>query len=126
MDHFAQFKQKQRESWKYFAPLEAVTTSAAARLVRFAGINQGMRVLDAGCGTGVVAITAARAGAQVKALTREAAKDVNNTMHQIFFGQGVTPGEIGTPMVPTQAAISKDLGNVYGREAMREDRGMER
>ena len=67
MDGLAQFKHAQREGWKNFAPLEAVTTPAAARLVQFAGVATGMRVLDAGCGTGVVAITAARLGAQVKA-----------------------------------------------------------
>jgi ubiquinone/menaquinone biosynthesis C-methylase UbiE len=65
-DAIFQFKQTQKEGWKYFAPLEAITTSTAARLVHFAGIQPGMRVLDAGCGTGVVAITAARLGATVK------------------------------------------------------------
>lgn len=65
-DPIVQFKLAQKEGWKRFAPLEAITTSAAGRLVRFAGIQPGMRVLDAGCGTGVVAITAARLGAVVK------------------------------------------------------------
>ena len=65
-DPIFQFKQTQKEGWKRFAPLEAITTSPAARLVGFAGIQPGMRVLDAGCGTGVVAITAARLGANVK------------------------------------------------------------
>ena len=65
-DLIFQFKQMQKEGWKRFAPLEAFTTSTAALLVRFAGIRPGMRVLDAGCGTGVVAITAARLGATVK------------------------------------------------------------
>jgi SAM-dependent methyltransferase len=48
--------------------LEALTIIPAGRLVRFAGVTRGMRVLDVGCGTGVVAITAARAGAKVSAI----------------------------------------------------------
>jgi SAM-dependent methyltransferase len=68
MGGFAQFKQMQKEGWRHFAPLELFTTPAAARLVRFAGIAEGMKVLDAGCGTGVVAITAARLGARVQAI----------------------------------------------------------
>lgn len=67
MDGLDQFKQAQKEGWKHFAPLEAVTTPAAACIVRFGGIAKGMHVLDVGCGTGVVAITAARLGAHVKA-----------------------------------------------------------
>jgi SAM-dependent methyltransferase len=62
------FKQAQKQSWVYFAPLEAITTASAARLVNHARIRAGQRVLDVACGTGVVAITAARTGAQVTAL----------------------------------------------------------
>src|SRR5205807_6805717 len=58
----------QKESWVHFAPLEAITTPAAARLVQHANVKQGMRVLDVGCGTGVVAITAAHLGALVTAI----------------------------------------------------------
>lgn len=68
MDALAQFKQAQREGWAHFAPLEAITTPAAARLVQHAGVKRGMRVLDVGCGTGVVAVTAARLGASVAAI----------------------------------------------------------
>jgi SAM-dependent methyltransferase len=68
MDGLAQFKQMQKEGWRHFAPLEMFTTPAAARLVRFAGVASGTKVLDAGCGTGVVAITAAQLGAQVRAI----------------------------------------------------------
>lgn len=68
MDGLTEFKQMQKDEWQYFAPLEAVTTPAAARLVKFAGITKGVRVLDVGCGTGVVAITAARLGAHIRAV----------------------------------------------------------
>jgi SAM-dependent methyltransferase len=68
LSYDAQFKQVQRESWGNFARLESVTTPSAAHLVRFAGVGAGARVLDVGCGTGVVAVTAARLGAEVEAI----------------------------------------------------------
>ena len=67
-DPFAELKQRQREMWASFAPTATFTTPVAGQLVKFAGIRPGETVLDVGTGTGVVAITAARAGAQVKAL----------------------------------------------------------
>jgi SAM-dependent methyltransferase len=67
-DPFAQFKAVQREGWSLFGPLEVFTTIPAARLVRFASVAPKEQVLDVGCGTGVVAVTAARAGAVVRAL----------------------------------------------------------
>jgi len=68
MDALAGFKAAQREAWSRFAPLEAVTMRPAARLVRFSGLGAGHRVLDVACGTGVVAVTAARLGARVTGL----------------------------------------------------------
>ena len=68
MDAIAQFKEVQKQGWAHFAPLEAVTTREAARLVKHAGVRTGHRVLDVACGTGVVAITAARLGARVTGL----------------------------------------------------------
>ena len=65
MDPITQFKEMQKQGWARFAPLQANTISTAARLVKFASIHSGQRVLDVGCGTGVVAITAARLGAKV-------------------------------------------------------------
>ncbi len=68
MDPFAQFKEMQKQGWSHFVPLEAFTTPTAARLVHHAGIVRGQRVLDVACGTGVVAITAARRGATASAI----------------------------------------------------------
>src|SRR4029077_9545323 len=68
MDGIAQFKEAQKQSWVHFTPFEAITTPTAARLVKHAGITPGMKVLDVACGTGVVAITAARLDATVTAL----------------------------------------------------------
>ena len=67
-DPIAKFKEAQRQGWAFFAPLESLTTPVAGKLVKFAGVRAGRRVLDVGCGTGVVAITAARAGAKVNGI----------------------------------------------------------
>lgn len=67
-DPFVKFKETQREGWSSFTPVELMTTPPAAKLVKFAQVRPAQRVLDVGCGTGVVAITAARAGAKVSGL----------------------------------------------------------
>jgi SAM-dependent methyltransferase len=67
-DVFATFKAAQKAGWAHFAPLQAFTTLSAARLVRHARIVAGSRVLDVACGTGVVALTAARLGARATGL----------------------------------------------------------
>ena len=64
MDPIARFKEGQRATWANFAVVEGMTCTAAPKLVRFAGVKAGDAVLDVGCGTGVVALTAARAGAK--------------------------------------------------------------
>lgn len=68
MDAFDSFKALQRQGWAHFAPLELATMIPAAELVEFAGVRAGQKVLDVACGTGVVAISAARVGAKVTAL----------------------------------------------------------
>jgi len=68
MDPIEAFKKMQKEGWVHFAPLEMVTTRTAIRLVKHAGIRPEQRVLDVACGTGVVAVTVARLGAQATGL----------------------------------------------------------
>jgi SAM-dependent methyltransferase len=67
-DPFAELKNRQREMWASFTPTAMFTTPTAGHLVKFAGLRASESVLDVGTGTGVVAITAARAGARVTAL----------------------------------------------------------
>ena len=50
--------------------------------------------------------------AEIKALAREAAKDIHNTLQLVFFGTPAGPGEPGTPLVPTQAMVTSDLGTL--------------
>jgi SAM-dependent methyltransferase len=67
-DPFVELKRHQREMWASFAPTALFTTPVAAHLVKFAQLKAGEAVLDVGTGTGVVAVTAARAGARVTGL----------------------------------------------------------
>lgn len=67
-DTFTEFKARQREMWSSFAPTATLTTPVAAHIVDFADVRSGEKVLDVACGTGVVAITAARRRAMVSAL----------------------------------------------------------
>ena len=66
MDKILELKEKAKIGWASFIPFEALTSTAAPKLVRFAGIKSGMKLLDVACGTGVVALTAAREGAEVE------------------------------------------------------------
>lgn len=67
-DPFASLKASEREHWASFAGAAIFSTVPAAKLVRFAQVSPGQRVLDVACGTGVVAVTAARRGAKVSGL----------------------------------------------------------
>ena len=62
MDELAQFKAGQRQAWASFTPFELITATTAPQLVGFAGVRADQRLLDVGCGTGVVALTARRRG----------------------------------------------------------------
>jgi SAM-dependent methyltransferase len=68
MDAIDTFKANQKVAWSTFAFLENQTGTAAPHLLKFAGIRSGAKVLDVACGTGVVALTAARAGAHVNGI----------------------------------------------------------
>lgn len=48
-------------------------------------------------------------GAEIKALTREAIKDVRGTLHQFFYGQPEHASEPGTPLNPTPQIITNEL-----------------
>ena len=86
-DPFAEFKARQREGWKLFAPLAMNTTPPAARLVGFARVRSDQKLLDVGCGNGVVAITARRA-------RRRAASAVSTD----FLGMLLPMGIEGSPL----------------------------
>jgi 2-polyprenyl-3-methyl-5-hydroxy-6-metoxy-1,4-benzoquinol methylase len=80
-DPFAQYKAAQREAWASFLPVEVITTIPAAKLVKFAQVSSGQKVLDVACGAGVVAVTAARRGAIVSgSIYRRSCSSVRATM----------------------------------------------
>lgn len=95
-DPYAQLKAAQRESWALFAPLATFTTPAAANLVEYADVRAGEQVLDVACGTGVVAVTAALRGAQVKGLDLSPAllEDARRNAAVVEAGIEFTEGDV--------------------------------
>ena len=68
MERIADLKEKAKIGWASFISFEALTSTAAPKLVEFARVNEGMKLLDVACGTGVVALTASRVGAEVEGI----------------------------------------------------------
>ena len=68
MTKIEELKEKAKVGWASFISFEALTSTAAPKLVQFSGTRQGMRLLDVACGTGVVALTASRLGAEAQGI----------------------------------------------------------
>jgi hypothetical protein len=56
--------------------------------------------------------------AQLKAMGREALKDVHNTLNQVFFSGHAGIGEPGAPLNPTPQMVTQDLDVMGGYKAM--------
>ena len=68
MTNIEELKEKAKVGWASFISFEALTSTAAPKLVQFSGAREGMRLLDVACGTGVVALTASRQGMEVEGI----------------------------------------------------------
>jgi len=68
MTKIEELKEKAKVGWASFISFEALTSTAAPKLVKFSGVRQGMKLLDVACGTGVVALTASRQGVEVEGI----------------------------------------------------------
>ena len=68
MTNIAELKEKAKVGWASFISFEALTSTAAPKLVKFSGARKGMKLLDVACGTGVVALTASRLGVEVEGI----------------------------------------------------------
>lgn len=51
---------------------------------------------------------------ELKAMGREAIKDVRATAHETFFGKHEHASEIGTPLNPPSYEVTAERGNVHG------------
>lgn len=52
--------------------------------------------------------------AELKAMGREAIKDVRGAVHESYFGKPEHAAEIGTPLNPTAYEVTAERGNVHG------------
>ena len=52
--------------------------------------------------------------AELKAMAREAVKDIRSTVNETFLGSPEFGGEPGTPLNPTPQMVTQDMGTVYG------------
>ena len=57
-------------------------------------------------------------GAELRALGRQGAKDLYNAIIPAFPQSAHSQDEPGTPLTPTQAMVTADLGTVHGYQAM--------
>jgi SAM-dependent methyltransferase len=116
-DPFAQLKKVQRESWAMFAPQAIFTVPPAALLVQFAGIRAGDDVLDVACGTGVVAITVARAGASVRGLDLAPALLTEARKNAALIGANIefTEGDVEAMHYPDAAfdVVVSQFGHMF-------------
>ena len=55
---------------------------------------------------------------QIRAMTREAVKDLHNTLSHVFFAAHDGPGEAGTPLNPTMQMVTQDLDVLGGYRAL--------
>lgn len=113
-DPFAQLKAIQREGWSLFAPLEAVTTATAAELVKHARIRAEQVVLDVGCGTGVVALTAARVGAKVHALDLSPVLIQHGRQHAALAGVEIEFREGDVEALPYESSTFDAVVSQFG------------
>jgi hypothetical protein len=64
--------------------------------------------------------------AEMKAMAREAIKDVRSTVNETFLGSPELGGEPGTPLNPTPQMVTQDMGTVYGNYSQMLDSYSER